>query len=222
MKQYKMRFLIHCLLSTLLLVVGQAAERVDYVKDVVPILRAHCVGCHAVDDAEGGLVMEAHAGLMRGGVSGLAVTAGEPNSSRMILRVNGKAEPRMPPEGEEPLNETQIATLSKWVEQGALGPAGSVPSMRGLNVPSIETKPDVLLPLSAVAVSPQGLVTAEGQTGRVLVKDANGQLLHALTTQNSGIEKVNGLHFSREGDRLELVTRIVWMAASPRFVRRLP
>ena len=208
MKQYKMRFLIHCLLSTLLLVVGQAAERVDYVKDVVPILRAHCVGCHAVDDAEGGLVMEAHAGLMRGGVSGLAVTAGEPNSSRMILRVNGKAEPRMPPEGEEPLNETQIATLSKWVEQGALGPAGSVPSMRGLNVPSIETKPDVLLPLSAVAVSPQGLVTAEGQTGRVLVKDANGQLLHALTTQNSGIEKVNGLHFSREGDRLVVASGV--------------
>jgi mono/diheme cytochrome c family protein len=208
MNQFNMRFLVHCLLSTFVVVTSQAAEKVDYVKDVVPILRAHCVACHTADDAEGGLVMESHAALMRGGVSGLVVTAGEANSSRMILRINGKAEPRMPPEGEEPLNETQIATLAKWVEQGATGPDGSVPVMLHLNVPSIKTQSDVLLPLSAVAVSLQGSVTAVGRTGLVQIKDPNGKLLRELTTQDSGIEKVNSLQFSSAGDRLVVASGV--------------
>ena len=153
-----MRVLVHCLLSIFLMGVGQAAEKVDYVQDVVPILRSHCVACHAADDAEGGLVMESHAALMRGGVSGLAVTPGEANSSRMLLRINGKAGPRMPPEGEVPLTELQIATLAKWVEQGAPGPNGNAPVMRVLKVPVIKPDPEVLLPLSAVAIAPQARV----------------------------------------------------------------
>ncbi|MGI9444994.1 MAG: WD40 repeat domain-containing protein [Rubripirellula sp.] len=208
MNQFNMRFPIFCLLSMFVVVAGQAAEKIDYVQDVVPILRAHCVACHTVDEPEGGLVMESHSALMRGGVSGLAVTAGEANSSRMILRINGKAEPRMPPEGEEPLTETQIATLAKWVEQGASGPDGVVPVMFDLKVPSIKTKPEVSLPLSAVAVSLQGSETAVGRTGLVQIKDTNGKLLRDLTSrddptkQNAGIEKVNALQFSRNGDRL--------------------
>ena len=203
-----MRLSIYCLLSMFVAVLGQAAEKVDYVQDVVPILRAHCVACHTVDEAEGGLVMESHAALMRGGASGLAVTAGEANSSRMILRISGKRQPRMPPEGEKPLNEIQIATLAQWVEQGASGPDGVVPMLRDLNVPSIKTKSDVLLPLSAVAVSLQGAVTAVGRTGLVQIKDASGKLLYDLTTKNSGIEKVNSLHFSRDSDRLLVASGI--------------
>ena len=61
----------------------------------------------------------------------MTVTAGESNSSRLILRINGKAEPRMPPEDEEPLTEIEIATLAKWVDQGARGPDGNVPSDAG-------------------------------------------------------------------------------------------
>ncbi len=208
MNQFNMRVLVHCLLSIFLVGVGQAAEKVDYVQDVVPILRSHCVACHAADDAEGGLVMESHAALMRGGVSGLAVTPGEANSSRMLLRINGKAGPRMPPEGEVPLTELQIATLAKWVEQGAPGPDGNAPVMRVLKVPVIKPDPEVLLPLSAVAIAPHGSLTAEGKTGRVQLKDSNGKLLHELTTKNSGIEKVNGLEFSHDGDRLVVASGV--------------
>ena len=203
-----MRFLIFCLPSMFLVVLGRAAEKVDYVQDVVPILRGHCVACHTLQEAEGGLVMESHDGLLRGGVSGPAITPGEANSSRMILRVNGKAGPRMPPEGEEPLTDLQIATLAKWVEQGAIGPDGAVPVMLDLNVPPIKTKADVLLPLSAVAVSLPGAKTAVGRTGLVQINDTQGKLLHELTVQTSGIEKVNSLQFSRDGGRLVVASGV--------------
>lgn len=202
MNQFNMRFLIFCLLAAFAVVSGWAAEKVDYVQDVVPILRGHCVACHTLQEAEGGLVMESHDALLKGGVSGPAVTPGEANSSRMVLRVKGQAGPRMPPEGEEPLTAVQIATLTKWVEQGASGPDGGVPDMLDLKVPRIKTKADVLLPLSAVAVSLQGGKTAVGRTGLVQINDMQGRLLHEVTTQNSGIEKVNSLHFSRDGERL--------------------
>ena len=92
MNQFIMRVLVHCLFSMFAAVVCQAAEQVDYVQDVVPILRKHCVACHGTTDIEGGLRMDSHAALMKGGESGLTVTAGESNSSRLILRINGKAD----------------------------------------------------------------------------------------------------------------------------------
>ncbi len=208
MNQFIMRVLVHCLFSMFAAFVCQAAEQVDYVQDVVPILRKHCVACHGTSDIEGGLRMDSHAALMKGGESGLTVTAGESNSSRLILRINGKAEPRMPPEDEEPLTEIEIATLAKWVDQGARGPDGNVPLMRDFEVPSIKPGSGVLLPLSAVAVSRQRSSIAVGQTGRVQIKDANGKLLHDLTRENSGIEKVNALQFSRDGDRLVVASGI--------------
>ncbi len=34
---------------------ASAADQVDYLRDVVPILESYCIGCHTADDAEGGL-----------------------------------------------------------------------------------------------------------------------------------------------------------------------
>ena len=82
MTHFAIRLAVLCLLPSLVLVVCKADENVDYVKEVMPIFRSHCVGCHAVDDAEGGLVMETYSRLLKGGESGAAITPGEANSSR--------------------------------------------------------------------------------------------------------------------------------------------
>ncbi|WP_430454644.1 c-type cytochrome domain-containing protein [Rhodopirellula europaea] len=34
---------------------------------MAPILQTYCVGCHAEDDAQGGLAMDTHAALISGG-----------------------------------------------------------------------------------------------------------------------------------------------------------
>ncbi len=90
--------------------VTRAAEPVDYQRDVFPILESYCLGCHTSDEAEGGLVMESHADLMAGGESGVAVTAGSPSSSRLLLMIRGEVEPVMPPEGEARPSEEEIET----------------------------------------------------------------------------------------------------------------
>jgi len=200
-----MRIFCLCVFSSLWVAVCHADEKVDYANEVAPILRVHCVACHTTDEAEGGLVMETHADLLKGGVSGVAVTPGESKSSRMILRVTGQTTPRMPPEGEEPLTDTEIATLTKWVEQGAAGPDGSVPQMRILNIPKIKPSPGVSLPLSAIAISAQGTQFAVGRSGLVELKNAEGKLLHNLT---NGIDKVHSLHFSADGSRLVVASGV--------------
>jgi len=199
---------VFCLLPLLELDVCQADEKVDYVNEVMPIFRAHCVGCHAENDAEGGLRLDTFSHLLKGGESGAVITPGEPKSSRLMLRITGEATPRMPPEGESPLSDQQIATVAKWVDQGARGPEGNIPVMREFKVPMIKASDGVLLPLSAVAVAGPGKQIAVGRTGLVQLKDSNGKLLHELTKQNSGIEKVHSLQFSSDGRRLVVASGV--------------
>ncbi len=175
-----------------------AAEQVDYAKDVLPILRTYCVGCHNPDDAEGNLDMESHAALMKGGESGIALTAGEPNSSRMIQMLTGKLDPKMPPEGEEEPTEEQIAILAGWIEQGAAGPDGNMPVKRELRTPKIETADGVHTPITAIALSKDGTLQAIARFGAVELR-RDGKPVTQLAQQPG---KVNALEFSADGSRL--------------------
>src|SRR2546430_16698634 len=56
-----------------------AAERQtepDFVRDVQPILTAHCIACHGPDKQENGLRLDSGGGVMWGGDSGPAVVWG--------------------------------------------------------------------------------------------------------------------------------------------------
>ena len=56
---------------------AMAAEPVDFVRDVRPILAAHCFDCHGDEKQESGLRLDAAAGLVAGGNSGPAIVAGQ-------------------------------------------------------------------------------------------------------------------------------------------------
>lgn len=176
-----------------------AEDSMDYQRDVFPILQRYCVGCHTVDEAEGGLVMESHAALMRGGDSGPAVTAGVPNSSRLLLMTRGEIEPRMPPDGEQRPSEQEIETLTAWVEQGAVGPSGKMPIKQPLRTPQIESNPDVMMPITALALSPVNSWRAVARYGVVEVIDDQQRIVAKLQRE---LNKVNSLQFSRDGKRI--------------------
>jgi len=55
------------LLAGLLLTTSLGAAPVDFAHEVVPILRKHCVECHAGDKKKGGLSMNTRASLLEGG-----------------------------------------------------------------------------------------------------------------------------------------------------------
>ncbi len=176
-----------------------AAESVDFTADIAPILESYCVGCHAADDPEGGIVMESYDQLMAGGESGVAVTVGEPNSSRLLMMLTGKLNPTMPPEGEERPTETEIEMLAAWIEQGAEGPSGKPPLKRTPRVPTIEANPDVELPITAIAISPNGKLRAVARYSKVELLDNEDKV---IATAAKELNKINGLSFNSDGSLL--------------------
>lgn len=100
---------------------GSAPQpKVDYARDIEPFLKAHCFQCHSGDQKQGGLLLDSREAMLRGGVSGAAVTPGKPAASLLITRVTGQdGKPKMPL-GFAPIPDTQIRTLRAWIEQGAL------------------------------------------------------------------------------------------------------
>ncbi|KAA5540712.1 hypothetical protein FYK55_20195 [Roseiconus nitratireducens] len=193
------RLLLFSLLATLSSVAGFAADRVDYARDVYPILEMYCVGCHNTDDAQGGLVMDAFDGLIRGGDSGSAITPGTPGSSRLLLMASGKLDPVMPPDDAEGPDEQELATLAAWIEQGANGPEGDLPVKRQLRTPKIKPTFEGSSPITAIAISPDGRWTARGRFGEIEVS-GSGQEVTTITDTDLG--KINSLVFSPDSKQL--------------------
>ncbi|MEE3373082.1 MAG: PSD1 and planctomycete cytochrome C domain-containing protein [Planctomycetota bacterium] len=100
-----------------------AAEGVDYLEQVKPILAERCVSCHGALAQRGGLRLDAARLILRGGDSGVALEAGHPAGSLLIEKVTATdPEERMPPEG-DPLRAEQIEILAAWIRAGAAIPS---------------------------------------------------------------------------------------------------
>lgn len=106
--------------------VSVAAEKVDFRRDIQPILRTHCYECHAGTTEEGSLNLGIKAKAFQGGDSGVAIQAEKSDDSLLITLVSEKeAGSRMPPEGNSPLSEKEIGLLRAWIDQGATWPDGA-------------------------------------------------------------------------------------------------
>ncbi|MCS7467998.1 hypothetical protein NZK35_15190 [Stieleria sp. ICT_E10.1] len=181
-----------------------AAEPADFQRDVFPILEKYCVGCHNADDPQGGLVMEDFVGLMKGGETGLAITPGVPASSRLLMMVRGEVDPVMPPDDAAGPDERELEILTRWIEQGAVGPQGELPVKRELRTPSIKPSPGLVAPITAIARAPDGRTTARASYGRIEIQHAAGDRDSNLTTEISDdqLGKINSLAFSSDSTRL--------------------
>ena len=92
-----------------------------YNRDIRPILAENCFACHGPDSAarKANLRLDkfADATMDRGGHA--AIVKGKPESSEIIRRVSGKGAIMPPAEGHQALKPAQIATLKRWIAQGA-------------------------------------------------------------------------------------------------------
>jgi len=102
----------------------RAADRVDYRRDVRPILVEKCYACHGAWKQKGKLRVETVALLRKGGRGGPAVVPGKPDESPILAHMTGADDyALMPPAGEgERLTAEQLAVVRRWIEQGADGP----------------------------------------------------------------------------------------------------
>src|SRR5947208_9362192 len=84
-----------------------AAEKVDFHRQIRPILEANCVRCHGPEKPKGHLRLDTRAGALKGGDNGAALVPGQPGQSPLytstILPVGD--DNKMPPKGESLIRE---------------------------------------------------------------------------------------------------------------------
>ncbi len=106
--------------------------KVDFVKQIQPILEFNCVGCHRKDRAKkngGGYQIDERETAFEGGDEGTGVTPGKPAESTLyeLMTLPLDDEVVMPPKDKDqrPTKE-EIALVKLWIEQGAYWPKGLV------------------------------------------------------------------------------------------------
>jgi WD40 repeat protein len=172
----------------------------DFNKAVQPILNKYCNACHNSTDKEGKLVLDSYDSLLKGGKRGGAIVAGKADASRLIRVLEG-AEPKMPPEGNDPPKPEELALLKAWINAGASGPSGAAIDSTVLIVPDIQpTKQPVRRPITALTFNLKGDALAIGRYGTVEVIDpATLSVQHRL----SGIRgQVNEVRFTPDNKLL--------------------
>ena len=85
-----------------------------YEAQVRPILTANCLSCHGAS-ASGGLRLTDRESVLRGGVSGSAVSLEKPQDSLLLKAVHYDGR-QMPPSGK--MAQASIDVLTKWVQMG--------------------------------------------------------------------------------------------------------
>ncbi|MEI6714192.1 MAG: PSD1 and planctomycete cytochrome C domain-containing protein [Verrucomicrobiota bacterium] len=103
---------------------AKAAEKVDFLREVQPILAEHCTHCHGSDNEsrKGKLRIDDRDAALKGGKNdGPAIVPGKPDASAMITRILAKDPDEImpPPKEKKPLTQAQIDTLKRWIADGA-------------------------------------------------------------------------------------------------------
>src|SRR5690348_17350318 len=93
-------------------------RKIDFEKDVQPILAQKCHSCHGDEVQQSGLRLDKRQNALRGGDYGPVIIPGNSAESKLIRRlVNGDGGLQMPPTG--PLSDEEIGILRAWIDQGA-------------------------------------------------------------------------------------------------------
>ena len=97
---------------------------VDFVRDVEPLLKAHCHHCHGDDEQQARLRLDARAIILTGGISGPSIVPGNSAESLLVQRIAGHAVGPQMPSDADPLDAESIGIFRAWIDQGATWPDG--------------------------------------------------------------------------------------------------
>jgi hypothetical protein len=99
-------------------------QKIDFNRDIRPILAENCYQCHGPDQAKrkAHLRLDTRDGIFSKGRNALPVIPGNPEQSELFQRITAKdPSERMPePRSGKTLSAGQIDAIKKWIEQGAL------------------------------------------------------------------------------------------------------
>lgn len=102
---------------------AQVPAKVDFARDIQPLFKQHCIGCHGPTQQMNGYRLDQRRFSMtnRVGANGARIVPGDSAASRLYQRVSGNTSGiQMPPTGA--LSEEQIGLIKAWIDQGAEWP----------------------------------------------------------------------------------------------------
>ncbi|MBM3724557.1 MAG: hypothetical protein FJW40_03910 [Acidobacteria bacterium] len=95
-----------------------AKVKVDFNRDIQPLLEAKCHSCHGAKQQQSGLRLDKRQNALRGGDYGPVIVAGQSAESKLVKRlVDGAGGMIMPPTGA--LAAHEIGLIRAWIDQGA-------------------------------------------------------------------------------------------------------
>lgn len=225
MKVPCVRLLVLCL--ALVAEVALAESAVSFHREIAPILRQHCLGCHHPGKKKGDLDLSSVEAMRSGGRHGPAFVPGHSATSLLVTEVSG-ADPAMPKEGTR-LSPAQVGLLEEWIRQGGNDDSPPPPPER-TTPPVYQSRPV----LESVAYSPDGQWLVVGGTGELLVFSTVSARHHAADGQVprrwiGAPARIHALRFSPDSKRLAVVggqpgvrgELQVWEMATGRAVLRL-
>ena len=180
---------------------ASASDEVSYYRDVRPIFRDRCQGCHQPAKASGKFVLTTFELLMKGGRSDAdpIVVPGKPDESLLVAEISpqGDEAPAMP-KNAEPLSAGDVELIRQWIAAGAKDdtPASEKVKFGPDNPPVYEHLPVI----SSLDISSDGEHLAVAGYHEVLLHKPDGS---ELTGRLVGLsERVQSVRFSPDGKTL--------------------
>lgn len=188
---------------------------VSWFRDVTPLFKRSCNGCHNPNKMKSEVDTSTYAGFAKPGKNGPNYVAGDPEKSLVLSEVSGK-EPSMPKEGDA-FTAAEVALLERWIREGAKDdtPADAYSTVLK-EPPTYEALPAT----TALAVSPDGRWLAAAGYHEVLVFSTETFARHGRWVGES--TRIESVAFSPDSKRLAVAGGVparmgevqVWEVAS--------
>lgn len=154
---------------------ARAEDKVDFGKQIVPILKENCFKCHGAEKQKAKLALHTPEAITKGSKEGPVLLKGDPAKSTLYTRITLPAghEDIMPPEDEgKPLKKEQTDLIAAWIKAGAdFGDWKGDGAAGGSGAASAAPKE---IPLPVVPAADQGGVDKLKSTGALVLPLAQG------------------------------------------------
>jgi len=174
-------------------------QPVSFYKHIRPIFQAQCNGCHQPAKQKGDYVMTAFVALLKGGEEGHAIVPGKAAESNLLklIKPNEKGKVEMPQKA-DPLHETQVALIERWINEGANDDTpASAKAQYDMTHPPVYVKAPAV---TSLEYSPDGTQIAVAGYHEVLIHKADGS---GVVARLVGLaERIQKLAWSPDGKKI--------------------
>jgi hypothetical protein len=202
-----------------------AAPKVDFVRDIQPILKASCLKCHGAEKPKGQFRLDSRSLAMKGGVSGKVILSGNARDSLLIKLLLDKDDEKRMPQKAPALAPAKIDLLRAWIDQGAVWPDAAAGDARvephwayakpvRLDPPPVDGGRNAIDGFVRARLAKEGITPSPEADRATLIK----RLYYDLLGLPPGVEEVDALIADAAPDAVDrLVDRLL---GSPHFGER--